>query len=136
MKEELKGPKVEDISVAMVKELAEDGGEVYNVYLINQKDEMLEQVLVTSRGYVKKAESKEEIKTNMLRRLLGNVEARSFSLIEPVMEDVLSLNNEYWLSFWIGDTMYDKKYVFLAESVIDENLTIVPILEKPGVLIG
>jgi hypothetical protein len=46
------------------------------------------------------------------------------------------LTNEYWLSFYIDNTIYDKKYIFLPESIVDDNLSKVPLVNKPGVIIG
>lgn len=135
MKEELKGPKVENISVAVVQELGEDNVIVYNVYLINEKNEVLENVLVTSKGYATVAKTEEKLITNTLRRSMGNIEPNSVEQIEPIMEDVMGLNNEYWVSFWIGSTMYDKKYIFLSETIKEENFVNIPIINKKGVLV-
>src|SRR5690554_1476878 len=136
MKKELKGPKVENIAVAVVQELGEDNiTTVYNVYLINEKKETLENVLVTSKGYATSAKTNEKLETNTLRKFLGNLEANSVQMIEPIMEDVLELNNEYWVSFWIDAKMYDKKYIFLSETIKKENFVNVPIINKKGVLV-
>lgn len=135
MKEELRGPKVENVAVAVVQELGDENAIIYNVYLINEKDEPLENVLVTSKGYATVAKTEEKIITNTLRRSLGNVEANSVEQIEPIMEDIMGLNNEYWVSFWIGATMYDKKYIFLSETIKEENFVKIPIINKKGVLV-
>lgn len=135
MKEELKGPEVEKVAVAIACE-EQEGSRVYNVYLINERNDELEEVIVNSKGYFIHKETQEHIKTNVLRKRLGNIAPQSAQMIEPIMEDVLSLNNEYWVSFWIGKTMYDKKFVFLAESVIQENFVTLPLLGTKGVFIG
>lgn len=136
MKKELEGPKVENVSVAIVQELGEDNVIVYNVYIINQKEEELEQVIVSSKGYATLKKGEEKVETTTLRKLLGNIEAQSAKKIEPIMEDVLALNNEYWVSFFVGNQMFDKKYVFLSESVKEENFVNIPVLNKKGVLVG
>lgn len=46
MKEDIDIPKVGDVAVAIVQEVGDDKTLVYNVYLINQRDEDLEKVLV------------------------------------------------------------------------------------------
>lgn len=135
MKEELKGPKVENIAVAVVQELGENNAMIHNVYLINEKKETLENVLVTSKGYAFSAKTNEKLETNILRKLLGDIKANSVQMIEPIMEDVLGLNNEYWVSFWVGTKMYDKKYIFLSETIKEENFINIPILNKKGVLL-
>jgi len=49
---------------------------------------------------------------------------------------VFGLTNEYWLSFYIDNIIYDKKYIFLPESIIEGNLILVPLVNKLGVIIG
>lgn len=136
MREDLKGPKVEGISIAITKEINVLGEAKYDVYLINKKDEKLEKVIITSRGYIITADEKEEKKTDTLRKLLGDLEGNSFTKIEPILEEVLALHNEYWVSFWIGDQLYDKKFIFLADSFANENIANIPYLNKKGILIG
>lgn len=136
MKEELQGPKVNDVYVAVVEEEGELGELVFNAYIINNRDEELEGVLVSSRGYAVNASTDEKVETTMLRHFLENVPAKSYKKIEPIMEDVFGLNNEYWVSFWIDSIMYDKKFIFLSETIKKENFKKVPLLEKMGVRVG
>ena len=136
MKEDIDIPKVGNVSVAIVQEVGEDQALVYNVYLINQRKENLEKVLVTSKGYATVKKTGEQIKTSTLRKSLGEVEASSFQKIEPIMQDLFGLNNEYWVSFWIGNKMFDKKYIFLSETIKEENFANIPLLNKKGVLIN
>ena len=51
------------------------------------------------------------------------------------MENVFGLHNEYWLSFFKDNELLDKKYIFLAETIKEENLIAVPIIFKKGILI-
>jgi hypothetical protein len=78
----------------------------------------------------------EKVETTTLRKLLGSIQPLSAEKIEPIMEDVMGLNNEYWVCFWVGTTMYDKKFIFLSETVKEENLVNIPVLNKKGVLVG
>ncbi len=133
MKKDIVPPVVEDIAVAVVKELNELNEEEWNVYLLNLKKEKIEGVLVTSKGYG--VYNEEEVKTSTLRHFLDIVEANSFKKIEPIVETVFGLNNEYWVSFFQHNVMYDKKYIFLPETVKEENFTPIPILNKKGVMI-
>ena len=134
MKKDIDLPKVENVAIAVVKEKNEEGEYIWNVYLINERDETLENVLISSKGYVTDVKGN-ETKTSVLRHAIGNVEANEYAKIEPIIEDVFALNNEYWLSFYVENNMFDKKYIFLAETIKDENLTQVPILNKQGVMI-
>lgn len=136
MKEELKGPKVEGISVAVAFETAETGDRIYNVYLLNRTGDTLENVLVSSKGYGVNTMTNEKIETSVLRHSLGDVKAQAAQKIEPIMEQVFGLSNEYWVSYWIGSKMYDKKFVFLAETITDKNTIELPLLDCPGVMLG
>jgi hypothetical protein len=124
---------VENVAVAIIREKNELNETVWNSYLINMKDEKLEGVLVTSTGYGQINE--EKVKTSTLRHFLDEVEPKSYVKIEPIVEEVFGVNNEYWLSFYLNNKMYDKRYVFLAESISESNFTTVPIINKKGVMI-
>src|SRR5690606_39077492 len=110
MKKDIDIPKVEDISVAVVKEWNEEKTEeVFNVYLINLRKTGIKNTLVTSKGYGQDQMTGEKINTSTLRHFIGDLEADSYVKIEPIIEEVFGLNNEYWVSFFEGDRMYDKK---------------------------
>lgn len=135
MKKDIKIPKVHGVSVAAVQEVGDDNALVYNIYLINERKEELEKVLVTSKGYATVKKTGERVKTSTLRKSLGNINSNSVQKIEPIMTDLFGLNNEYWVSFWIGSKMYDKKYIFLCETIKEEHFVKIPIINKKGVLI-
>ena len=134
MKKDIVQPKVEDVAIAVVNEKNEEGELVWNVYLINQREETLQNVLISSKGYFTDLKGN-ETKTSVLRHAIGNVEGNEYAKIEPIIEDVFSLNNEYWLSFFMNGEMYDKKYIFLAETIKKENFITIPILNQQGVMI-
>ena len=133
MKKDIIIPKVEDIVLAIVQEENDQKQMEWNVYLINLKPEEIYGVLVSSKGYGKK--EGETVKTSMLRHFLDRIPANSFKKVEPIQEELFGLSNEYWLSFYYKSVMYDKKYIFLAESVQEKHLTIVPVINKRGVMI-
>ncbi len=134
MREELKGPKVENIGVAVVEQFNEEKEKIYNVYLLNLNDEIIEGIIITSRGYGTKPNG-EKIKTSMLRHSLEVLLPNEVAKIEPIMEDVFGIANEYWVSFYIDGKMYDKKFVFVAESISENNMKIIPVLGHRGVMI-
>ena len=133
MKKDIIPQIVEDIAVAVVTEENDLGEKEWNVYLLNLKKEKIEGVLVTSKGYG--SLDGEEVKTSTLRHFLDEVKAQSFVKIEPIVETVFGLNNEFWVSFYINKIMYDKKYIFLAESITPTNLITIPLINKKGVMI-
>ncbi|MEZ4936102.1 MAG: hypothetical protein R2799_00760 [Crocinitomicaceae bacterium] len=135
MKKDINLPEVENVGVAVVHETNEENEEVYNVYLLNTGTDKLETVLVSSKGYGENAATGEQVKTSVLRHALNDVDPKSFVKIEPIIEDLFGLHNEYWVSYFIRDQMYDKKFIFLAESINNQNLTTIPLMNKKGILI-
>lgn len=124
---------VKDIAIAVALESETVESKIWYVYLINLKKEPLETVLITSKGYGEK--DGELVKTSTLRHAFPVVEANSYKLIEPIDEATFGLNNEYWLSYYIGKEIFDKKFIFLPESIVDENFIKLPVINKPGVMI-
>ncbi len=133
MKADLPENIVEDvaITVALVGETPEVGS--WTVYVINFKNEPIKNVLITSKGYGEL--DGKQVKTSLLRHSMGEVAATSFAAVEAIDPAVFGLTNEYWLSYYIGTAIYDKKFIFLPESIVDDNLIRIPILNKPGVMI-
>lgn len=134
MKEDIQAPEVKDIGLAVVQEENMEGdGMVWNCYLLNMKRVVIEGVLVSSKGYGKV--TGEEKETSMLRHFLDEVPPRCAKRIEPIMENLFGLNNEYWVSFFEDGKMYDKKFVLLPETISEENFTEVPLMGMRGVLL-
>ena len=124
---------VDKIAVAIIREKNEEDILVWNVYLINLYDQEIYGVLVSSKGYG--VFEGREVKTSVLRHLIGTVGPLDYAKIEPLMDDLLGLSNEYWVSFYKDKLLYDKKYVFLPDSVREENLTLIPVLNRKGIMI-
>lgn len=134
MKKDIPIKVVEDIAVAVVLESETPEAKTWNVYLINLKDQPIETVLITSKGYGLK--DGEDVKTSILRHSIGDVGSKDYAKIEAIDEQVFGLTNEYWLSYYIDGHLYDKKFIFLPESIIESNLIRIPVVNKPGVMIG
>lgn len=135
MREELLGPKVEGVAFAVVQELNEENEKIYNVYLLNLRDDIMEGIIVTSQGYGENVSTGETTRTSVLRHSLEVLLPNEVAKIEPIIEEVFGLSNEFWVSFWVNDVLYDKKFVFLAESISEENMRVIPAIGYPGVMI-
>ncbi|NBR13459.1 MAG: hypothetical protein EBU01_02625 [Crocinitomicaceae bacterium] len=135
MKEELLGPKVENVAIALVQMINEEKEKEYYVYLINLRDDIMEGIIVASTGYGENANTGEKVKTSTLRHCIEILLPNEAAKIEPIMPELFGLSNEYWLSFWVNDTLYDKRYVFPAESIVEENFVVIEQLGLPGVII-
>lgn len=132
MKKDIPFPKVEGVHIAIVKEKVENEME-WAAYIINENNHAITNLMITSKGY---GEAKgERINTSDLRRFIEKVDAQSALKYEIIPEELLGITNEFWLSYYIGRTIYDKKYIFLPDSLIDENLVSLPVLDQKGVLI-
>jgi len=125
--------KVENIVVAVVREPNDAGELTWNAYLVNLYDQEITNVLVSSKGYGHY--EGRDVKTSVLRHLIGNIDPKDYAKIEPIMDNLFGLSNEFWVSFYKGRDIYDKKYIFLPESITEENFTTIPVLNKPGVMI-
>jgi len=124
---------VENIAVAVALEKESAESKIWYVYLINLKDQPIENVLITSKGYGEK--DGEQVKTSTLRHMMQIIEGNSTALIEPIDEQTFGLNNEYWVSYYIGRDIYDKKFIFVPESIVEGNFIKLPVLNKVGVMI-
>jgi hypothetical protein len=135
MREGLLGPKVDNVAVAVVEEVNESKEKMLYAYLLNLRDDIMEGIIVTSTGYGENAETGERARTSTLRHSLEVLLPNEAAKIEPIMDDVLGLANEFWVSFWVNETMYDKKFVFLPESIDEKKMKVLPILGQKGVMI-
>ena len=134
MLKDINNPVVDKIIVAVIRENDDPHEEdKWSVYLINLYDKKIENVLISSKGYG--IHDGENVKTTTLRHLIEEIQPGESAKIEAIIEDVFGLNNEYWVSFYIGKEIYDKKYIFLPESIRKEHLILIPHINKQGVMI-
>lgn len=132
MKKDIEIPEVKNVTIAVVREKTILETYEWKVYLINNNNVPLENTLVSSTGYGER--NGQQQKTSTLRHFLETVPAKSTALVEPINEDVFHLNNEYWVSYYIGKQVFDKKFVFVPESINEDNLIFIRELEKEGIL--
>jgi hypothetical protein len=126
-------PKVEDIGVAIVKEQNELGKDEWKVYVINYQKKPINNVLISSKGYG--SFEGDTRKTSFFTFFIEELAPESFKFIELIIEEVFPLTNEYLVSYYQNGLLYDKKFIFLPESIVEENLITIPLVNKPGVLI-
>ena len=136
MREELKGPKVEGIAVSIVDtSLPEATEKEYYVYLMNLREDIIEGIIVTSTGYGENVQTGEKIKTSTLRHCIEILLPNEAAKIEPIMPDLFGISNEYWVSFWVNDVLYDKKFVFLAGTVEPSRFQFIDQLGAKGIVL-
>ncbi len=130
MRSDIQIPEVKDVYIAVVQEYnVEFEWNDWNAYIINDRDTEIEMVLVVSKGYDQNRE------TSVMRHNVKHMPAKSYARVELMQEDVLALNNEFKVSFFAGNKMYDKKYVFKKNTINSKALRDIPLMKMRGVLI-
>ena len=125
-------PEVKNVTLAIARRGIDGLPPEWKVYLINNNEFPLENTLVASKGYGEK--DGETQNTSILRHFLETVPPHSTVLIEPIDAAVFHLNNEYWVSYYIGTQIYDKRFIFVPDAIREENISFIPELGMEGVL--
>jgi len=55
--------------------------------------------------------------------------------VEMLEKSVLALNNEFMVTYFIGNTLYDKKFTFIKNTINERATEEVPILFVNGVIV-
>lgn len=129
MKKDIHIPIVSDIEVAVVYEY----NDIYktddwNVYIINNKNIAVEMMVIVSQGF---SETKT---TSLLRKKLDKLPANSFAKIELIQPDLFKLNNRFQVTFFEGNTLYEKTFLFKENTIKEGTLRMIPEIKKRGIL--
>lgn len=130
MKKDIEIPKVEDVYIAVVNEY----NDIYktqdwNAYIINDKTEDLDIIIIVTNGY-----SEDKI-TSTFRKKLDKLPAKSYAKIELMQEELFALNNQFKVSFFQGNKMFDKTYLFRKNTINLKALQPIPLMEARGILV-
>ena len=129
MKKDIIKKEVKNIRVAALTKVVK-GEEQWSICLINLNDFDLEELIVNSKGYGQiEGENK---KTATLRKRFGNVPANSWIEIEAIDPRLFVLTNEFMVSFFTDEGMFDKKFIF-PENYLN-NCTLYSLVEIDGSL--
>mgnify|MGYP006989072162 FL=1 len=134
MKKDIIIPVVENVFIAAVQEWSDDFMEkVWYAYLVNDSDFNLEGVMVVSKAFG--TIDGEMKKTSLLRHAFVEILAVSVVKIDMIEKSALMLNNEFMVTSFIDVTLYDKKFIFKANSINGIEMEEVPILFVDGVIV-
>lgn len=133
MKKDIDFLEVVDIGIAIVLESESAENRNWKAYLLNFKSETISNILVSTKGYG--LLNGEEVKTATFRHSLGALAPQSYVPIEIIDESLFTIHNEFWLSFYIGDRVFDKKITFLPNTISATKLALIPLLMLPGIII-
>lgn len=131
MKKDLVFPEVKDVHIAVVKEWNEDfTSHDWVIYLINNNSETLDSVMVMTRG-----KHRDGRKTSTLRHAFPVVVAKTAIKIELIMEEVFPFINEFTVTYFIGNTLYDATFMAAPNAISEANFSLLPVLDKEGFLV-
>ena len=128
MKKDINFPAVTDIKIAVGKTIDENGENDWYVYVINNKPAALNNVMIVSNATEER--NGEGRKTSTLRHLIKDLEANTFAKVERIDPAVFSFYNQFWVSFYIGRELFDKK--FTIEPFSEWEVTEIEELEMKG----
>ncbi|MCF2490613.1 hypothetical protein [Dyadobacter sp. CY347] len=135
MKKDIIFHPVQGIQVAIVRSINEAQAEEWNVIVINRNEQPITNVFVTSKGYGSgESGINSDQRTSTLRHFFPEIKASEHAVVEPIMPDVFHLNNEFWVSYFIGNQIYDKKFIFVPDSIIEDNLIQISPLGLQGIV--
>jgi len=130
MKKDIQIPKAKEVYIAVVQEEHLEYKTLdWNTYIINDSDEDLDTVLIVSKGY-----SDKQI-TPPMRHSIAKLPARSYAKIEYMQEQVLALNNTFKVTFFQGNQMFEKTYLFRKNTINAKALQPLPLMQLKGILV-
>lgn len=133
MKKDIIIPKVENVHVVAILEWSDDFEEnCWYAYLLNATNETLEVAMLVSRAFG--LINGEERNTMSLRHAFATVAPKSAVKVEFLENNLLQLDNEFSLSYFIGSQMFDKKFIFKANGITESALVDLPAIDKRGVI--
>lgn len=122
-------PKAKEVHVVAVREWDKDfTGQQWNIYLINNRPNTISTVLVMSRG------KSDDQKTSTLRHFLGDIKPQSAEKIEFITEEVLGFTNEYLLTFFAEDKLFERSFSFAPNTINEKEVVKLPVMEVEGIL--
>jgi hypothetical protein len=130
MKKDINIPEVKNVYIAIVNEYnAIYKTHDWNAYIINDKNVDLEVVLIVTSGYSK------DKTTSIFRKKLDKLPAKSYAKIELMQEELFALNNQFKVTFFEGNTLFDKTYLFRKNTINKKALQPIPLMEARGILV-
>jgi hypothetical protein len=128
VKKDIEIPIAKDVHVAIVHEWNEEFlSKEWNTYVLNNRTTQIDMVLIVSKGY------DDERKTSTMRHAIGVVEAKSYAKIEMLQEELFALNNEFFVTYYADNKIYEKRFLFEKNSVNENVLSNIPLIEKEGI---
>lgn len=133
MKKDIIIPEVKNIHIVALYEYNDDFlDHTWNVYLINNSDKPIDSVMVVSSAFG--VVDGEKRKTSTLRHAFNGIHPFDYAKIEMIENSLLTFTNEFMVTYFIGNTLYDKNFAFAKNTLNDKFLTPLPLFNKKGVM--
>lgn len=132
MKKDIQFLPVSNVTVAIVRE-NEELPALWRVYIINNNDHDITSITISSNGYGKDSDGN-DVQTSTLKYHIGALVPNKSEPIEIIDDSVFHLFNEYWVSYFVGNQIYDKRFIFVPGSIVDQFMIDIPLLGKKGIV--
>lgn len=130
MKKDIVIPQVKNVYLVLVPEFNDIfKSNDWSVYLVNEKSDDIEMVLITSKGFDNERE------TAKMRHKIDLLPSNSGVKFELMVEEVMVLNNEFKITFFLKNVLYDKVFLIKKNSIKKSALRMVKALNKRGFIV-
>ena len=129
MKKDIEIPKPEGLFLVTVRVFHEELGEyVWDVFLLNAGRNTMETIMIVLRGYTA------DKKTSVMRRRLEELTPGSFARLEFLREELLDFQNEYLVTWFEGNVMYEKNFLLGPGEIREDQLSFIEQIGSEGIL--
>ena len=98
------------------------------MYIINNKNIDLEMIVIVTQGF-----SDTKI-TSLFRKKIDVLPANSFAKIELIQPELFTLNNRFQVTFFEGNTLFEKTFLFKENTIKEGALRMIDEIKKRGIL--
>lgn len=134
MKKDIEIPKSENVFIAAINEWNDDFQEnTWYAYLVNENPSPLEMAIVVSKAFG--TINNEQRKTGMFRHVFAEVPANGAIKVEFLENNVLQLNNEFVVTYFLNGVLYDKMFLFRTNTINITATTDILSIDRKGVVV-
>jgi hypothetical protein len=135
MKKDIQIPEVTNVEIAAVYEYNDlYKTDDWNVYIINNKNVALEMIVIVTQGFSPEISGLKT--TSLFRKKIDVLPANSFAKIELIQPELFQLNNRFQVSFFEGNSLFEKTFFFKENTIKEGALRMIDAIKKRGILAG
>lgn len=122
--------EVTEVGLALVPENDEEVGELWVAHIVNLKDYPLRNIIVNVKGGGEVDGNTK--KTANVRYSIDEIGPLSSHKIEVLLPEVLTVSNQFWISFSLDNYLYDKKIIVPDDAREIMEMVGIPVLHCQG----